>query len=208
MLLIGVLSHVLGPAGLIVGTVAGPAAAIVVAWLVIRAMFEISFGKAILAWLPTLPVGLVVTGIVVAVLLPALMQAQQMINRTVCMSNLNTIGSYIMSYRSQNDDEWPEDLKSMVGRIHLDLDPKVFTCPCLRSSNRPAGRTCDYFYFPPRSGGNQTIVACDFGGNHGDGFRNVLRADGSVVLMSPVMFQAEQVKPENAAFAAALRQAE
>ena len=86
--------------------------------------------------------------------------------------------------------------------------PAWITCTA-SSGSRPAGRTYDYFYFPPKSDADpMTIVACDIGGNHRDGSRNVLRAAGSVHRMSAGEFQAALADPANAAFAAALLQVE
>jgi len=85
----------------------------------------------------------------------------------------------------------------------------LLSCPNVRGRSRPAGRTCDYFYFPPKSARyTDTIVACDFAGNHSDGYRSVLFVAGYVKPMKPAEFQAELAKPVNAAFAKALRQAE
>jgi prepilin-type processing-associated H-X9-DG protein len=204
----------LGPLGF-VGVLAGAAAGLLVTWLIIMAMFAVSFGKAILAWLPTLALAIIslpIIGFLAAVLVPALTMAQEQSKRAACMSNLRIIGSAVMMYRAENNN-WPAGLTALpAGSIGLIGSTKVFVCPWRMHSSggsRPAGRTCDYFYCPPPSNAApQTIVACDFGGNHGDGSRNVLYADGSVRRMSAGEFQAELAKPENASFAAALWQAE
>lgn len=206
--------HVGGPGDLLVvvaSCVVGPVGGLLVTWLIIKAMFAISFGKAILAWLPTLAMAIVaspIIGFLAAVLVPALQQAQELTNRTVCMTNLRSINSSIMLYKSENDGKWPADLQTLIAQVQA--SPKLFTCPCVRGgSGRPAGRTCDYFYLPPKPDADpRTIVACDLGGNHRDGSRNILRAAGSVHRMSAAEFQAELAAPANAAFAAALLQAE
>ena len=202
--------RLLGPLGF-VGVLAGAAAGLLVTWLIIMAMFAVSFGKAILAWLPTLAMAIIslpIIGLLAAVLVPALTTAQEQANRTVCISNLRSINSSIMLYKSENDGNWPADFQTLpVANIG---SPKLFTCPCARSgSGRPAGRMYDYFYFTPKSNADpQTIVACDFGNNHRDGSRNILRAAGSVHRMSAAEFQAALADPANAAFATALLQAE
>jgi type II secretory pathway pseudopilin PulG len=189
---------------------AGAAAGLLVTWLIIMAMFAVSFGKAILAWLPTLAMAIIalpVIGFLAAVLVPAIQQAQELTNRTVCMSNLRSINSSIMLYKSENDGNWPADFQALITKFQA--PPTMFTCPCVRSGSRPAGRTYDYFYFPPKSDADpRTIVACDIGNNHRDGSHNILRAAGSVHRMSAGEFQAALADPANAAFAAALRLAE
>jgi len=205
----GLSFKLLGPLGF-VGVLAGAAAGLLVTWLIIMAMFAVSFGKAILAWLPTLAMAIValpIIGLLAGVLVPALQRAQELTNRTVCMTNLRSINSSIMLYKSEHDGNWPAALQTLPAAYVG--SPKLFTCPCVRSGSRPAGQTYDYFYFPPKSDADpRTIVACDFGGNHRDGSRNILRAAGSVHRMSAGEFQAELADPANAAFAAALSQAE
>jgi prepilin-type processing-associated H-X9-DG protein len=199
----------LGPVG-IVGALAGAAAGLLVTWLIIKAMFAVSFGKAILAWLPTLALAIValpIVGMLTAMIVPAVQQALDQTNRTKCTSNMISIGSAITFYRAVNDDKWPADLTALTPEYVR--SPAVFVCRCVRDDTRPAGRTCDYFYLPPTSSNaSQAIVACDFDGNHRDGSRNVLYADGSVRNMPAGAFQAALADPANAAFAAALRRAE
>jgi len=201
--LLPILSFAFGRSGADVARLVGLVGGLLVTWLIIKAMFGVSFGKAILAWLPTLPVAFVVAGMLTAALLPTVTQSQEEIKSIVCMSNLE----HINLYKSLNNGDWPADLQTMIAKYHV--SPERFVCPCVRSGLRPAGRTYDYFYFPPKSNADwQTIVACDLGGNHRDGSRNILRAAGSVHRMSAGEFQAEMADPANAAFAAALWQAE
>jgi len=206
--------HAGGPGDLLVvvaSCVVGPAAGLLVTWLIIKAMFAVSFGKAILAWLPTLALAVVALpfiGFMAAMIVPALQQARQQASQTQCMVNLRSVGTSMDLYKltMTGNRSYPADLVAMVDKGMI--SPKTLICPCLRHGNRPAGRKCDYFYLPPSPGGNQTIVACDFDGNHSDGSRNVLFTDGHIQRMSAAAFQAELAKPENAAFAAALLQAE
>lgn len=205
--------HVGGPGDLLVvvaSCVVGPVGGLLVTWLIIKAMFAVSFGKAILAWLPTLAMAIIalpIIGLLAGVLVPALQQAQELTNRTVCMSNLRSINHTIVLYKSEHDGNWPAALQTLPA-VYVG-SPKLFTCPCAHSGSRPAGRTYDYFYFPPKSDADpRTIVACDLGSNHRDGSRNILRAAGSVHRMSADEFQAELTDPANAAFAKALSQVE
>jgi prepilin-type processing-associated H-X9-DG protein len=200
----------LGPIGF-VGALAGAAAGLLVTWLIIKAMFAVSFGKAILAWLPTLALAVValpIVGMLTAMIVPAVQQAQERVNQTKCMVNMRAVGMYVDLYKLEvtANKSFPADLDAIVKKGYV--TPKQLTCPCLRSDSRPVGRKYDYFYFPRSPGGNQAIVACDFGGNHTDGSRNVLYADGRVIKMTADTFQAELADPANAAFAAALLQAE
>ncbi len=199
----------LGPLGF-VGVLAGIAAGLLVTWLIIKAMFGVSFGKAILAWLPTLAMAVIVlpiVGLLAAVLVPTLQRANEMTNRTVCMSNLSSINKYIIIYKGENDGKWPADFQTLITQYQV--SPQMFTCPCVSGGIRPVGRSYDYFYFPPNSDdAPQTIVACDFAGNHRDGSRSVLFTSGCIKLVKPAAFQAELTKPENAAFADAMWQAE
>jgi hypothetical protein len=198
----------LGPLGF-VGALAGAAAGLLVTWLIIKAMFAVSFGKAILAWLPTLAMAVIAmpfVGMLAAVVVPAVQQAQDQTNRTKCTSNMISIGGAVTFYRALNDDKWPADLTALTPKYVRST--AVFVCRCVRGS-RPAGRTYDYFYFPPSSdAAPQAIVACDFDGNHRDGSRNVLWVHGNVRTLSAAEFQAALADPDNAAFAAALRRAE
>jgi len=69
-------------------------------------------------------------------------------------------------------------------------------------------REFDYFYLPPAPmAPHDTLVACDYGDNHNN-YQNVLFEDGSVRPMNDTEFAEELAKPHNAAFAAALQQAE
>ena len=69
-------------------------------------------------------------------------------------------------------------------------------------------RRCDYFYLAPSPGApGDLLMACDFKDNHG-GWRSVLYVPGNAKKLTEVEFQAELAKPVNAAFAAALKNAE
>lgn len=198
-------SAVVGAVGL--ATAAGPAmrvsgfaAALLVTWWVIKAMFRIPFGKAILAWLPTIASSLVATALLVSILMPGLGRARELAKRAACMASLNGIGKAMAIY-TMDFGEFPPDLETL---IREGQPAKFFRCPSARS-----GRKCDYFYLPPSpSTPRHTIIACDFKDNHNGQVRHVLTWDGSVRQFTEQEFQAELAKPHNAAFAVALRQAE
>ena len=86
------------------------------------------------------------------------------------------------------------------------MSPDGLRCPSVRDS----GRASDYFYAPPgKDTGGRAIIACDFKGNHRHRRgRHVLYRHSHVTWMGPKDFAAELAKPQNAAFARALREAE
>jgi hypothetical protein len=103
--------------------------------------------------------------------------------------------------------EIPETLPRTLDE--LPYEPKVrrdLTCPCAD------GRGMGYFYLPPASIFNprvpRQIILCDFRDNHGANNRGVLFADGSRSRCADKEFQELLARPENATFAAGLRQAE
>jgi hypothetical protein len=198
----------------------GRTAACLIAWLLaflvgllifvlaIKVICRLSFAKAFLAWLPLLAVQVFQAGLVAWVVL-MFQCAQGMADTANCGSNLSAMSRAIPVYRAEHDGNWPANLQALRAVKVDDAPVESLFCPSVRGGRRPAGRTCDYFYFPPGpDAGPRTIVVCDLGGNHRDGSRNVLRADGAFGSMSAAEFQAEMAKPANAAFAAALRRAE
>jgi len=192
-------------AGLL-GLLIAAVASLLVTWLIIKGMFRVSFGRAILAWLPTLGLAVFYAPMTLAVLVPALGSARDAANRAVCASNLSSITKSMILYKTDHDDHWPPDLEALSRAYRQ--SPDLYRCPC-RQDPRPAGRTSDYFYLSPRTrAADERIVACDYAGNHSDGSRNVLLANCGVRRMSAEEFQAALAKPENAAFAAALEKAE
>jgi len=131
------------------------------------------------------------------------MKAKEQANIAVCSGNLNAVAKAIFLYRNDHDDKFPPDTDALVDAGLL-LDD-AFKCPSAKST-----RTCDYFIHFPSSpdAPGETIIACDFKGNHGNG-RNVLYLDGRVQLMKEEdFFQAELDETQNAEFKAALTQIE
>lgn len=176
--------------------------------LTIKATCRLGLAKAFLAWLPLLAVQVIQAGLVAAVVV-MFQNAQSMTDKTVCTSSLAAMSRATAAYKAQHDGNWPADLQSLRTVKVDDTQTESFLCPCFRREHRQAGRTCDYFYCPlPSNAAPRTIVACDFGGNHGDGSRNILFADGTFGPMSAAAFQSELADPANAAFAAVLLQAE
>lgn len=48
-----------------------------------------------------------IIGLLAAILVPTLQQANELTNRTVCMSNLKSIGGALTIYKGTNDNRWP-----------------------------------------------------------------------------------------------------
>ena len=189
-------------AALFLGFVGG----LVLTWLIIKAMFRISFGKAILAWLPTLGTSILTVPLLLAMLLPAMASANRKAQVDVCRTHLHGIGRGATAYSCDYNGLWPENLQALSPTYVV--SPEVFKCPCAKHT-RPAGRTVDYFYLRPEfAATGNTIVACDYAENHPDGTRCVLFLNGSIRLMSEDEFQRELGDPDNASFAEALDQAE
>lgn len=141
--------------------------------------------------------------LILGILLPYLGNAKDLAKQAKCTMNLNALGKGILMYQAENKNNYPADLNSLIKVEHL--PPEWLNCP----SATEKGRTCDYVYAPPEINAplSTTVIACDLAGNHKD-VRNVLHVSGSVTRMQEAEFQAALAKPENAAFAAKLRQAE
>ena len=156
-----------------------------------------------------LAVGGIIAGIVGIVigqmwLVPELTSLKELDKRCRCGGNLNAIGNSIAAYWAENQGAYPRDLDVLVRQ---GLVAKTM----LRCPGGEGNRRCDYFYLAPSGDAaavpDDLLVACDLRGNHRD-VRNVMYASGSVKRLTEVEFQAELAKPVNAAFAAALREAE
>ena len=144
----------------------------------------------------------------VSILLPTLGRAKEQAKRALCQANLKSIALGISFYTSENEDEYPPDIESMIEYIG---NRDLLKCPSAKS-----GRDCDYFYFQPAkkttdigmTNYQNTILACDFKDNHSGKGRSVLYADTRVQWLSEEQFQQELQQIYNADFAAALRKAE
>ena len=118
-----------------------------------------------------------------------------------CGVNLKILGENVALYMAGHDDVPPPDISVLVNS--QGMSPEVLECPAAYTPGRPS-----VFVFFPKTGDvpGTTLMACDYRGNHPQGQRVVLRFDGKVVLVkTEAAFQAELARPENAAFAAALR---
>ncbi len=130
----------------------------------------------------------------------------EMPKRGICAANLNGVGKGIVMYASSYDDASPPTLRELIE----DGQPAdLLVCPSTGTQVREGPPYfSDYFYLPPDpNASDETIVACDFKGNHDD-WRNALFADSHMAGFTEQAFQALLEEPHNATFAAALRAAE
>lgn len=135
-----------------------------------------------------------------------LMSSSSARSRQACSNNLHQIGIAIASYAHDNSYCTPDSLDQLVKQKYLQ-STQGLQCPSCTQTG-PGG----YFYFSPGSlpklsDPSAAIVACDYRSSHG-GTRNVLYADWHLATMPETKFQRDLQRPENAAFAAALRKAE
>jgi competence protein ComGC len=175
---------------------------LVVMWAIIKGMFRISFGKAILAWLPTLAATALMIPLFCTLVLPTLAREREMVRKTMCGVHVGAIGKAIQLYEADNNDAMPETVVPLV-RKGL-LPPDVFLCPA--TENKKGN---DYFYRPGKvTDPPDKIICCDFGDNHSGEGRNVLYANLTVRWLPEAAFQQAMLLPENRAFAEALREKE
>jgi prepilin-type processing-associated H-X9-DG protein len=170
-------------------------------WLIIMWRFHTSFGKAILAWLPTLGAAVFYVPVLMTLLLPTLGRARELTKMTMCGTHVSVMGKALALYEADNNDVMPQSLDVLVTRGLLTRE--VFACP---SDDKESASS--YFYLPAKpSSPADRIIVCDLVGNHRDG-RNVLFADGRVKLVKEDDFQRLLRQPENGEFVLALSKAE
>lgn len=163
--------------------------ALLVVWLIIKVMLKVSFGQAILAWLPTLGLAVLLGPLLVSILLPALNVARGQAKQAVCAANINGLGMAMMIYASENTDIYPPTLDYLVQNGQ---PPKMLDCP---GSDRQGN---DYLYVQPSVNDAGTkIVLCDRPGNH-YGRVCALQADCKVLTLDLAEFEALLARPENA----------
>lgn len=194
-------SSVESPAPAIITSFMGLVAGLLVVWLVIKAMFRVSYGKAILAWLPAFGAQFLITvPLLVSLLLPSVNRARELAKQAVCKTRLKGIGTALELY-NQAENGYPLTITPLIEEGYASI--KNFKCP-----SDTQDREISYFYLPPVETDNgRTFVMCDLKGNHKD-LRNVLAKAGHVTYYSEEEFQTELAQPYNARFAEALKKAE
>jgi len=138
-------------------------------------------------------------------MLPVLGRAREIAQMSMCAANMNAIGKGMMIYQAEADDASPTELEMLIENGSV---PRAcLNCPSVRQHPQP-----HYFYFPPPRGSaprGATFILCDLKGNHPRDGRNVLTYGASVQkFRTEDEFQAALARPENAAFAAALKKAD
>ncbi len=178
--------------GAIVGIVAGAIISVLTSWYVISYRLDISYGKAILAWLPKLLEIVIIGPLLFIVLAPTQSALAVKRQEEACASNLRLIFREITPTNGQSPD--PNLVESTSpGRLH---------CPAATAHSR-----FDYFYFPmdlEESDDQMRMMACDFRSNHQGRGRNVYFGSGEVRWLTEDEFQNELQKPRNATFAQSL----
>ncbi len=122
------------------------------------------------------------TGVVAAMMLPALAKAREAARKAVCSSNLKIIGLALAIYANDHDDKYPLRLEDLLAGYLPDAE--ALQCPSDSSEER------SYLYVPGLSVAHEPtpIVVFERKGNHAGG-RNVLYTDGHVEWMSEEVFQ-------------------
>ena len=132
----------------------------------------------------------------------AVTRSQDQARQVKCASTLKRISVAAIIY-SNTHSAFPASLQELVDAG--DLQAKDLRCPAAEA----LGRECDFFYFQPTTASRGSdLMACDLAGNHPNGDRGCLTVTGSVRWLTEAEFQAELAAESNAAFRAALAEAE
>ncbi len=76
------------------------------------------------------------TAVAISVLLPSLGNANEAVNRTVCASNMKSIGTIMSVYSADNNGKLPDSLVDMAaGKF---ASPKIFLCPSVTGRKQEA----------------------------------------------------------------------
>ncbi|MHC4561784.1 MAG: hypothetical protein ACYS8X_03315 [Planctomycetota bacterium] len=203
--------HLTTPGGSMIPLVLALPLGLLMTWLILKLMCRLSYGKAILAWLPTLATDLLLVLIAGVIGLMVCRDIRANNSLAVCRANLQRIAVASLMYA--------EDGK-MHGGANEPLTPDIATLFKMRMLPSDAAkcpgspqpdRETDYFAFPRSlyaDLSSAVLISCCYSDCHDGPYRYIARLDGSVSLVTPEQFAAELARPENAAFAAALRTAE
>ena len=121
--------------------------------------------------------GLLLTPMMAAIMLPSLSRARELSKRLVCASNLKGIGTILLIYENDHPGQGAPTLDDLVAQG--DLVPDQLVCP---SSGL---NTTNYVIVPGAvgSGDRNAIMAYEPKSNHGDEGGNILFADGHVTFV-------------------------
>ena len=155
----------------------------------------------ITGYLGSVVTGIFMTGVLLAIFMPALSSARGAAHKAVCMSNLRQIDLALIMYVEEHG-QWPEDLSALGDFIG---EPSVFACP---GAGHTAGSLedvtawTDYVYLPgtgrDHDPAHSAVLYCP-PENHGGRGANVAFMDGHVEWQDTLAFKAllaEQGNPE------------
>ncbi len=141
----------------------------------------------------------------VGILMPTLGRAREIAHMSMCGANMSGVGKAMQIHMAENDDGPPADLDVLLETGWI--GPEHLVCPSAKGrSPQP-----HYFYFvqPDATPRGSTFVMCDLKSNHPRDGRQVLTYGASIQkFRTEAAFQTALARPENAAFAAALKKAE
>lgn len=186
----------------ILGTLVSVTAALALCWAIVARFLAVSYWRGALAWLPELLlVPILLGGLALDRAIPLVPSPPG-----ACLGNLYRLRQPLMMYRFTNRGKFPPGLQALV---FSGVPLGELRCPVLRERCPGFARRFDYFYFPRDPNADRDrMIACDYAGNHRDGTRHVLFADGGVSSLKEVQFEKLLARPVNAEFADALRAAE
>jgi len=175
------------------------------AYLVLAVMFPLSW-KQMLQVSARPFAGMLALVILLGIVggIPAYFMGQRVFKEDSCRARLRLIHQALVRYERKYASRQAPTLQALsdeglIRKAHL-------VCPAAEE------RAIGYFYLPGESVPNDkptnTLRACDLRDNHGPGSRGVLLANGDVMRPDEEAFEELLALPENAAFAAALREAE
>jgi prepilin-type processing-associated H-X9-DG protein len=131
--------------------------------------------------------GLMVFGVLLGLMLPAVQRVRESARRASCKSNLRQIGLAAHMWADDNDEKFPPDLKSLYPD-YVD-NAKIYSCPSSRSTYRDfesgnvTARSSSYAYLPGRAvvfPGTFVLAYDKSADNHNGGGFNVLYCDAHV----------------------------
>ena len=197
-LFVAVLATRVGPRSLGFGAIVlGPVAMLGMSWLVYMAMLS-QDGRQLLpvAFATAGPLALLLLVTMVGTFTPVYYARQHQAKVGRCARNLTEVATALEQYSLARAGERAQSLQALVEEGWL--KPAQLRCP-----GRPELQV-GYLYQPskllPRRDATNRIHACDRAGNH-PGQRLILRANGSLTVVSEAEFQRLLALPENAQLA-------
>jgi len=187
---------------LILGLLLGSILALVVAFYVLYAFYNLSAAKTLKISLP--PVGgIFILAVLIALLsgVPSYYITRKRLLRNTCRQRLLYIDRAIRNTYEKKFEKPPIRLQALVDKEAI--LSHLLQCP------RNTRREITYFYAPSKSIAREeetkTIRACDYHVNHHSKGRNVLFVNGNCEWYSEKDFQKLLKLPENQSFAEALK---